>query len=300
MERGSFYCHALPWLLEQQFDAIIVNKPFDFPYLWWAKQKGLKSKIVFRSGGREFFMADRFFARVVDVWASTSRYNAAQVEGHYHQTVNVIHNGVDTDHFTFQALARDAVRQEWQAQWGLPHEAVVIGSVGRLVGWKGLRVILESLATLPAHVHYVICGEGEAQADLQAHAQALGVAARVHFAGRIPHHALPQVLSAFDCFVQPSIGEESFGISVVEAMACQCPVLVSENGGLTEIVNSATVGSVLPRGDTTAWSAALANIVDNSDWRKALGLAARERVLQHFTWMSNAAKLVGLIEKVPA
>lgn len=297
MERGSFYRHALDWLIQENFDAIIINKPFDFPYLWWAKQRGLKSKIVFRSGGREFFFADRWFAKAIDIWASTSRYNAAQVEAHYQQPVQVIHNGVDAKRFTFQASERAILRQAWHTDYAIPLDGFVIGSVGRIVGWKGLRVILEAMPHLPTQVHYVACGEGDAQAELAALATQLGVQHRVHFVGKIAHQALPNYLSAFDSFVQPSIGEESFGISVVEAMACARPTLVSNNGGLTEIIHSAAVGTVLPKGESLVWREALANLVDNPTLCEQLGQAARQRVLEHFTWASNAAQLEALIDQ---
>jgi len=241
----------------------------------------MQAQTLFRSGGTDFFLGDRLFAGVVDHWVSTSRYNAAQVEARYARPVTVIHNGVDTDHFFPQERDRTLA--------GLPAEARVIVSVGRLVGWKGLHVIIEALAELPADVHYLIIGEGAERDALQQLAARLGVAARIRFAGRVAHADLPRWLSLGDIFVQPSIGEEAFGISVVEAMACGLPVLAADNGGMREIVLPGSTGQLLPPGDIAAWRSALAQLLAAGG--KTMGAAARRRAIDHFTWAANAVAL---------
>lgn len=288
MERLSFaHFGGLAHLLQANYDLVVINKPFDFPVLWEARRRGMQSKVFFRSGGTEFFWGDRYFSSVVDFWVSTSRYNADQVEAHYDRSVAVIHNGVDTERF--------CVRERTGNYGGIPDDARVIMSAGRLVGWKGLRVIIDALATLPADVHYLMLGEGSEQEELARHAEQRGVATRVHFAGRIPHAELPHWLSRGDVFVQPSIGEESFGISVVEAMACGLPVLASDNGGMREIVISGSTGRLLKAGDVNVWRSALEELLDNPDLRTAQGAAARQRSVDSFTWAANAAALERMV-----
>lgn len=280
MERLSFaQGGGLDHLVGAGYDAVIINKPFDFPVLWRARRRGMKAQTLFRSGGTDFFRGDGWFAGAVDHWVSTSRYNAAQIEARYGRKVTVIHNGVDTEWFCPQACSRDLA--------GLPADARVIVSVGRLVGWKGLHVIVDALAGLPADVHYLIVGEGPEKEALQRRAADLGVAGRIRFAGRVPHADLPRWLACGDVFVQPSIGEEAFGISVVEAMACGLPVLTADNGGMREIVAPGATGQLLPPGDVAAWQAALAQLLAADG--KTIGAAARSRAIDHFTWAANAA-----------
>ncbi|MBI5912404.1 MAG: glycosyltransferase family 4 protein [Betaproteobacteria bacterium] len=292
MERISFGRHSLAHLVGAGYDAVVVNKPFDFPILWRARRRGLAAQTVFRSGGTEFYLGDRYFSRSVDHWLSTSRYNAAQVHARYGREVQVVHNGVDVDQF--KPLARGtALRQ----RLGLPDSAQVLASVGRLVGWKGLRVILELLPQLPQDVHFLVMGEGPEQARLREQAAQLGLGARVHFCGRIAHDELPQVLAQADLLVQPSLGEESFGITLVEAMACALPVLASRQGGMTEIVLSGVTGDLLPPGEVEAWRGAIAALLQQPDRMRALGAAGRERVVAEFTWAANAAKLERLLQE---
>lgn len=286
MERLSFaQAGALRHLATAGYDAVIINKPFDFPLLWQARRKGMAARTLFRSGGTDFFMGDRLFAGAVDHWVSSSRYNAEQVEARYGRAVKVIHNGVDADRFCPAVVERAPDRQ-------------VIVSVGRLVGWKGLHVIIEALAHLPERVRYQVIGEGSERAALAELAGRLGVRDRVDFAGHVSHAELPGILAQADVFVQPSIGEEAFGISVVEAMACGLPVLASDNGGMRETVVPGHTGDLLPPGDVRAWGVALAGILDDGERRHSLGTAARQRALDHFTWAANATAVEALLGSV--
>jgi glycosyltransferase involved in cell wall biosynthesis len=294
MERLSFAQHSLAHLAGAGYDAVVVNKPFDFPILWQARRRGLAAQTVFRSGGTEFYFGDRYFAGSVDHWLSTSRYNAAQVEARYGHRVQVVHNGVDVDEF--RPLPRAAALRQ---RLGLPGAARVIASVGRLVGWKGLRVILEALPQLPQDVHFLVVGDGPEEARLRAQAGELGLAQRVHFCGRIPHDQLPQALAQAELLVQPSLGEESFGITLVEAMACALPVLASRQGGMTEIVVPGVTGELLPSGEVGAWRAAIAQLLAQPDRMRAMGDAGRERAMAEFTWTANAAKLEKLLQEGP-
>lgn len=290
MERLSFARHSLGALVRGGYDAVIVNKPFDFPVLYRARQSGLRAKTLFRSGGTDFFVADRLFANAIRYWVSASRYNARQIEARYHRPVEVIHNGVDVERFVRASRSpgeRDAL--------GLPSDAFVVASVGRLVGWKGLRTVIEALAGLPERIHYLVVGEGPEREALEAHAAQRGLQGRVHFAGRIAHDALPGILSQCDALVQPSIGEEAFGISVVEAMACGLPALVSDQGGLPEIVVDGECGRLLAPGDVEAWRKAMAALAGDAPLASRLGAAARERVVREFTWKANAAKHEALL-----
>jgi len=292
MERLSFARHSLAHLVGAGYDAVVVNKPFDFPILWQARRKGLAAQTVFRSGGTEFYFADRYFAGSVDHWLSTSRYNAAQVEAHYGREVQVVHNGVDVDQF--KPMPREPLLRQ---TLGLPDQARVIASVGRLVGWKGLRVILELLPQLPQDVHFLVLGDGPEEAGLRARAQALGLVSRVHFGGRIAHDQLPHALAQADMLLQPSLGEESFGITLVEAMACALPVLASRQGGMTEIVLPGVTGELLPPGAVDTWRETIAQLLQRPEKMRAMGAAGRERVVAEFTWAANAAKLERVLQE---
>lgn len=291
MERMSLSREAYPYLLGRNFDAVVVNKPFDFPALWRLRRAGWSGVSVFRSGGGDFFLGDRYFAKAIDLWLSTSRYNAGEVEAHFRRPLQVVPNGVDAQRFR-----PSADRAGLRARLALPPESFLIASCGRLIGLKGLSVVIQALPALPA-AHFVIIGDGPERSRLEALARELGVGERVRFAGGQPHHALPEWLAAADLFVQPTIGEEAFGISVVEAMACGLPVLVSDRGGLPEVVEDGQVGRILAPGDVAVWTDAIAAALADASLRRRWGAAARERAVGRFSWAANAERLEGLIMK---
>lgn len=293
-ERLSFASNAAAHLLDAQYEAIVINKPFDFPVLWRMRRAGLRATTVFRSGGTDFFPGDRLFAGAVDRWASSSTYNARQVGRRYHRDVLTIHNGVDTD-----AFARGAQDGNLRAQLEISGDDLLLVSVGRLVGWKGHDTIIRALCELPANVHFLVVGEGPERPVLEALAKSSKVDRRVHFSGPVRHEELPSLLSACDVLVQPSTGEEAFGISVVEGMACGLAVLASDNGGLPEIVVDGTTGRLLPPGDASAWRTAIAALLADRQILRRWAEAGRARAVEQFTWAANATRLEALITGRP-
>ena len=84
--------------------------------------------------------------------------------------------------------------------------------------------------------------------------------------------------------VAPSIWEEPFGMVALEAMACGRPVVVSDVGGLRDTIVDNISGLRFPRGDAAALAQCLATLLDDKALRHTMGIAARERVEQHFSW----------------
>jgi glycosyltransferase involved in cell wall biosynthesis len=288
-ERLSFARHAMPHLLGGNFDAVVINKPYDFPALWYARRLGFRGVVALRSGGTEHYAGDRFFGRAVDLWLSTSAYNADQVRRRYRHDVAVVPNGVDPE--LFSPRPRDP---EIRQRFGIPAEAFLVVSVGRLVGWKGLQVVIEALTGIP-DAHFLAIGDGPDRRQLEQEVKRLGAAGRVHFVGEARHGDLPALLNAGDIFVQPSVGEEAFGISVVEAMACGLPAVVSDQGGLREIVRDGECGRLLPPGNVPAWRRALGELAVDRAAVARMGAAARQRAEENFTWRANALRLATLL-----
>lgn len=290
MERLSFARLALDHVLSAGYDALVICKPYDFPVMWHARRRGLKAKVAFHASGTDFYFGDRWFSEVVNRWAAVSRYTAAQQERRYGRVASVVHNGVDVERF--HVVGRNPNLRE---RWDVPKNARLIVSTGRLVGWKGLRFVVSAMPRLAHDVHYLAVGAGPEAESLRAHASALGVAERVHLIGRVEHPELPEVLSQADIYVQPSIGEESFGISVVEAMACRLPVLASDIGALPEVVADGETGMLVPPGDVRAWTSALADLLADPVRQERMGAAARACAEAKFTWAASAQDLEAIL-----
>jgi glycosyltransferase involved in cell wall biosynthesis len=133
--------------------------------------------------------------------------------------ITVIPNGLDT-----AALAFDpAVRQRVRKQFGIPPDTYVIGSLGRLDPNKRIDLVVEAaLPVLGDGCKILVIGRGEDQARVEAAVARLGAADHVIFGGFQSDTAA--MMSAFDLYVAASV-QETFGLSVLEAMASGLPVL---------------------------------------------------------------------------
>ena len=133
--------------------------------------------------------------------------------------VTVIPNGVDTDELGFDAEARDRVR----AQFGISPKTYVIGALGRLDPNKRVDLTMEAAAPmLGEKCKILVIGRGEDQQRLEAAAKRLGVTDHVIFGGY--QSDTTAMLAAFDLYVAASL-QETFGLSVLEALASGLPVL---------------------------------------------------------------------------
>lgn len=133
--------------------------------------------------------------------------------------VTVIPNGVDTDELGFDAEARERVR----AQFGLSPQTYVIGALGRLDPNKRVDLTMEAAAPmLGEKCKILVIGRGEDQSRLEAAAKRLGVTEHVIFGGY--QSDTTAMLAAFDLYVAASL-QETFGLSVLEALASGLPVL---------------------------------------------------------------------------
>ena len=161
--------------------------------------------------------------------------------------LRVIRNGIDTKRFT--PGDRDAARQ----RLGLPTDVRLVGCAGRLEAVKGQAYLIRALARLPADVHLALAGHGSEELELREASDALGLAQRVHFLGRIDD--MPGFYRALDCFCQPSL-REGMPLAPLEAQACGAPAIVSDVGGSRECLCPHS-GILIPPGDVDAIVAAV-------------------------------------------
>ncbi len=106
---------------------------------------------------------------------------------------------------------------------------------------------------------------------------------RIEFVGELPPHRLPEIYARAQVVANPSLSE-SFGMSLVEAMAHEVPVVAAATGGMPEIVQDAVTGRVVPANDADALAAALKQILQNPSLAQAWTHAAKKRVHERYDW----------------
>lgn len=155
--------------------------------------------------------------------------------------------------------------------------------VGRLNAQKGLADLLTALAqpalaAVPLHV----VGDGTDRAPLEALADRLGIAARVHWHGALAQPALVPLYAKARAVVMPSRGE-GLGLVAVEAQLCGTPVVAYADGGIVDVVRPEHGGTLVPAGDIQALAASIAQVIASDESVERLGQAARIDMLSRFT-----------------
>jgi glycosyltransferase involved in cell wall biosynthesis len=187
--------------------------------------------------------------------------------------VRLIWNGAPLDEFApVSADKAAAVRREL----GLPAEAVVIGSIGRLNEQKGHRYLIDAAARVLAAAptaRVLVVGDGDLASPLREQARALGIADRVVFAGH--RDDVPAVLGAVDVFCISSTYEGT-PLTLFEAMAAGKAIVSTAVDGCREVLEDGLTGLLVPPRDADALAAALGRLVVDPGRRQALARAARE------------------------
>jgi UDP-glucose:(heptosyl)LPS alpha-1,3-glucosyltransferase len=193
------------------------------------------------------------------------------------ERVRVLHPAVDSVRFTprLAPVARAALR----AELGLPDASPLLVFVGSDFRRKGLPALLAALPLLPGAHALVLGADRTARARRErTRAEALGVAGRVHFAGKRPDPE--RALAGADCLVFPS-AFDAFGNAVLEAMASGLPVVVSRRAGAAEVVLAGKTGAIVDAPEDAAALAAAVRPFLSPPLRAEAGRLAREQAERH-------------------
>lgn len=159
-----------------------------------------------------------------------------------------------------------------------------LGILAALRPEKNHRFLLSTLAAMAAETrpHLYVIGDGALRVPLEREATARGLDATVSWLG--VRHDVSAVLRALDAVVLPSQDVvETFPVSVLEAMASELPVVVSDVGAVRDMLDDGVEGIVVPPDDARFLDEALARLSDDRALRARMGAAGRARVLRDFT-----------------
>lgn len=160
--------------------------------------------------------------------------------------------------------------------------------VGRLVAAKGVETLIRALPAIRVEypeVKLTIIGEGPERGRLVETAQQLGVAAHIRFCGAERHEALAAHYRRATLLVLPSL-EEGFGLVVVEAMGCACPVVASELPALRHLLQDGLAGKLFRTGDVADLKDKICELLGSERLRITLGENGRTSVLGRYDWQS--------------
>lgn len=191
---------------------------------------------------------------------------------------------------------------EWVARYGLAGKRVVVfvGGLDAAHAFKGVDVLLQAIAVLPADVSCVMVGGGARRREFERLAFTLGIGQRVIFSGAVPAADLPDYYRLADVVVLPSVSRsEAFGLALLEAMSCGRPVVATNLPGVRTVVNDGVNGFLAIPGDANDLAEKISTVLDGLG--AAFGEAGRARALTYYDWPVVAGQLLALYqEMVPA
>lgn len=240
----------------------------------------------------------RWLIRQQDALIATSPQAASYLE----RPATVILHGVDLSVF-HPAPDRAALR----ATLGFAPEDIVIGCFGRVRAQKGVDLLVEAaLRLFPDRPRARLILSGRITSDNQAFADDLkariaraGLSDRIRFLGELPWEDVVRNYQALDLFAAPARWE-GFGLTPLEAAACGVPTVAARVGAYETLIRDGETGSLVPRDDADALTAALARWLDDDAGRVAAGAAARAHVAQNHAIEGEARAIVAVYRKLLA
>ena len=278
------------WALarERRYDIVHVHWPMPMALLGWAAQRGRPMPMVTTFYGIELrWVQSRLpFLRWLVRRAARSSAQAVAISSY---TARELRKFVDIpiEVIPYTAELPPAAPIAPTAERG--ERSILF--VGRLIERKGVAHLIRALGTVrrDAPARLVIVGDGPERAKLEQVANETRVAQYVDFRGRVSDDALRLAYASADAFVLPSVLDarqdtEGLGVVLLEAMNYGVPVIASDIGGITDIVQHEKTGLLVPPGDEAALASALSRVLTDSTFGRTLGAAGRHRLEDAFSW----------------
>jgi glycosyltransferase involved in cell wall biosynthesis len=253
---------------------VVLTRRVDFPL------RSALSRLKYRAGARVIAVS----RAIADILAES---------GVVGQRVRLVYEGVE------DRPAQPGGEQALQ-QLGIPPDAPVVGNVAALTDHKDHATLLEAAARVARErpdVRFVVAGEGELRANLEAQARRLNLGERLIFAGF--RTDLDRLLPAFAVFCLSS-HREGLGTSRRDAMCFSKPVVATTAGGIPEAVEDGVTGRLVPARDPAALAAALVAVLRDPARAKALGQAGRRRFEERFTSERMTDATLSVLEELLA
>ncbi len=144
----------------------------------------------------------------------------------------------------------------------------------------------------------LIVGSGNQREALKKLAIELNIEENVTFAGFVEHELVPEYLNQMDVYCAFSRVRESFGVAVLEASSCGIPVVVSNMGGLPEVVQNGVTGFIVASEDIEEAADAITKLVLDPALRRKMGEAGRQYVISQYSWRESIGIMEGVYSQV--
>lgn len=230
------------------------------------------------------------------VAASTTRASGVLRDRYPSLRVRTVLDGVDTDEF--QPLPADR-RARIRRQFGVSPDAQLAIYVGVLADYQGIDLVLDHIAALLRdRPRLQVLFAGYPEAEYRRRAEAIGLAGRVLFPGRVPFDQTRALTAAADVGITAKLSATEGNLKIYNYLACGLPVVAFDNVVNREILGD--LGVYAPQGDGSAFVGRIGEILDDPDRRAELGRRGREHAVERLSWHRTASDFMELYRTVLA
>jgi glycosyltransferase involved in cell wall biosynthesis len=279
---------------------------FHYFYNNWQEIDGLQAlkSYVFRTVPRiiyDMIKMDILFFRKCQKIITGSLTIARQLENYYgipHNKLEVIHNWVDTNQFQHDQSSRKNIRSKFDIEDN-DIAFLMTGALRRAKGFRvALRAFKEFLVKFP-NASLLLSGEGPDRRYLEKNVSCDNTLKdKIKLTGSWNHSELSGLLSAGDIFIMPSLMNEVLPYTLLEAMACELPIIATKIAANKEALGSS--GFFFSRGDARSLKETMLSLSSDLRLRTATGALNRKRIVERFSDAATLKKLRVLLAEVLA
>ena len=208
--------------------------------------------------------------------------------------IEVVPNGVNLQ--TFRPVDRAVARR----RLGLPLDRPIVLFAGYLRQRKGIQFLIEAMPDIVRRFNalFVLLGEGELRQEIQRKVEEYGLEKDVMLMGTVPHGMMPLYESAMDVLVLPSLAEGRPNV-VIEAMACERPVVATAVSGIPELIQHKKTGILIPPSNVDAIKEGLSVILSDPTLGDRMGRAGRKRLTEMgLSWENHAHNMLRIYREL--
>lgn len=229
--------------------------------------------------------------RKADCVLSTSYAMASEAKKYTDKEILITPFGIETDNFINNGIRGRSATKPF-----------VFGTIKSLEKVYGIEYLIKAFALFTVrngkdNVLLYIVGGGSQEEYLKKLAKSEGIDQICVFVGKIPYSQVPEYHSKFDVAVFLS-EYESFGVSAIEASATGIPVIVSDVGGLPEVVVDGQTGIIVPAKDAESAADAMEKLFKDAALRENMGIQGRARVGHLYNWKDNVNRMIQIYNKI--
>ena len=230
------------------------------------------------------------FRKAESIWATSDTIVLA-IKKLSKKNIHKIPFGIDTDYFKPKKVSSVC-----------PPSAIVIGTVKSLEKIYGIDILIKAFKKVSTNnsnmeLKLLIVGGGSKEKEYKKLVKELTLSDKVIFTGKIEHSKVADYHNMIDVFVNVS-RNESFGVAVLEASACEKPVIASNIGGLTEVVLNGNTGFLVEPENSDAVVFAIEKLIKNEELRKKMGVNGRIFVQKQFNFDNNVNDTLAIYKQL--